>query len=216
MQTRTLTLAVDPYFPDNTGEADVSIGILKSMKVDGFLISHDHWDHFDPDMIARFALKNDSWVIGPSPVIQKLRTLVPGLRLIQAEPSESQSLPLPSAESPPAGTLTVYRTPHGRIHLSFLLVLPEGRLYFDADNHNTRVLPTENLKPLDALFLYPWKQSGWRDFLGTVNPSFWFLVHLSKKETEEYREGNVPACLDGSSAQNPIVLCPGESQIIER
>jgi len=213
VRTASLVLAVDPYFPDGTGEKDVSTQILHETPVDGFLISHEHWDHFDPVAVSRIALSHGSWIAGPGPVISMLKDTVPDNRLILMEPPwNGIDGAVSTQERSFTGGLSVtaLRTPHGRVHVSYLVKLPEGRLYFDCDNHDTRILPLHLISPLDALFLYPWERSGAGEFVRACKPGVWFLVHLSEAEMKEHRNGQCAKRLAYSVRVEPVVLEPGE------
>ncbi|TFG62119.1 MAG: MBL fold metallo-hydrolase [Spirochaetales bacterium] len=220
LRTSSVSLAIDPYFPDKTGENDVSTGILSEIPaLAGFLISHDHWDHFDPEMVALLARRHGAAVIGPGPVMERLRSLDPELKSIRLQPPLHEpgfAACFETAALNGECRITAFRTPHGRVHVSFLVEVPEGRLFFDCDNHEPGTLPLGRIKPVDALFLYPWKGSGWRAFIGDLAPSVWFPVHLSAGEMEEYRSGRLPSCLGGEPLPaETLILEPGETRYLK-
>ena len=140
--------------------------------------------------------------------------MAPNLNLIPLEPpwaGSGQPAAFQTVEPASDCRITAFRTPHGRVHVSFLVETAEVRLYFDCDNHDDRILPLHMLKPLDAVFLYPWKRSGWREFLKAADPSVWFLIHLSVGEMKDYAKGLPPCCMRCGRPIDHVSLKAGEA-----
>ncbi len=185
-------------------------------KADIILVTHDHWDHFEADDVARVALRTGAKVIGPRPVARKLNSLLQPEQIIELEPplaragenAGSQTLDLPHAR------ITAFRTFHARHHNSYLVETPGLRFFHDGDNEDTRRLDARALGRLDALFIGPWQGSGWVDFIERTTPDCYILVHLSD---EELKEHDADLFLPGICDHVPpglVKLRPGRPHVI--
>jgi L-ascorbate metabolism protein UlaG (beta-lactamase superfamily) len=183
-------------------------------KADLILVTHDHTDHFHEGEVADVAARTGATVIGSARVIAELRSKLPGEALIELEPPAAKrgakSAPSQSVVLP-AGQVTAFRTRHSPDHNSYLIELPGFRCFHDGDNEDTRSLLSAALGPLDALFIGPWQGSGWVDFIETVRPARWFLMHLTEEELDQQAAGKFLPDLCEHVPANLIVLRPGES-----
>lgn len=170
------------------------------------VITHSHWDHFDPDAVLRAATPHTA-VLGPPDVIRRLA----GIQTTTVWPAHGDG-ECPPVHAGPA-TVTGYRTTHGRQHVSFLLEIGGFRLFHDGDNEDTRALPIRPLSPLDVLMLCPWQGSGWVEFVTSMSPRYWLLSHLSSGELAAHAAGRfLPELCDQVPLEERIVaLEPGET-----
>jgi L-ascorbate metabolism protein UlaG (beta-lactamase superfamily) len=188
------------------------------LRADLILVTHSHWDHFDAAQTAEAARRFDAIVAGPADVIAALNDLLPKSQLAALEPPENRPghpaaltvLPLPG------GSVTAFRTTHGRRHNSYLVQLGKFRFFHDGDNEDTRPLATSALAPLDALLSCPWRGSDWVAFVERIAPQHWILIHLDDDEITAHRAGRFLPDLPDFSARVPlpdrtVALRPGEA-----
>jgi len=77
-----VTAAIDPYLSDSVGKASPEFARALPvpldpgrMKVDLFIVTHDHLDHLDPDTISAYRHKATTRFIAPRLACGKLRSL---------------------------------------------------------------------------------------------------------------------------------------------
>lgn len=93
-------LAIDPYLSDSVGRTSpeysraIPVPIApEELKVDLFLVTHDHLDHLDPETIGPYRHKKDTLFIAPRLACRKLKALgVPEENIIRVDSGEEQTL----------------------------------------------------------------------------------------------------------------------------
>ena len=152
-------------------------------------------------------------MIGTSEAVRGLRGLAAPDALVALEPAHGAT----AVKEFPWGAVTCIRTSHGRAHNSYLVEADGFRFLHDGDNEDTRLLDARALGPIDALFLCPWQGSGWEDFVGRIEPRYWFLIHLYEEEIAAHREDRFLAELSDCvpDIAPVIALAPGESFDLE-
>lgn len=182
-------------------------------RVDAMLVTHAHWDHFNPTEMARAVERTGAFVIGPAAVTDKLKGLVPASLLVALEPQgRSRSGKYTGMRMELAGiAVTAYRTLHGSGHNSYLVELPGLRVFHDGDNEHTQYFENDQLANLDALMLCPWQGSGWVDFIDAIKPRNWFLIHMTAEELDQHARGEFLPDLCDRVPMAPVALQPGES-----
>jgi L-ascorbate metabolism protein UlaG (beta-lactamase superfamily) len=179
------------------------------------LVTHAHWDHFKARPAAAAAGRTGAAVAGPATVTAALRGRVPPERLIELEPPAAPGGggPLQPAALQARGIgVTAYRTVHSRDHNSYRVELPGLRFFHDGDNEDTRRLDASALGGLDALFIGPWRGSGYIELVERLAPRRWFLMHLTRDELEEQERGTFLTATCGCDRVPPglVALRPGE------
>lgn len=203
-------VAIDPFVP--APFRGLSCVWEKNAPVDLILITHAHWDHFQCEEVAARAEANRAVVIGPRNVTRELQGRLHPSAVVEMEPPQAGG----SATIERRGvTVTAFRTPHGRAHNSYLIEWPDLRLFHDGDNEDTRALDRERLKGLDAVMLCPWKGSDWVEFLDTIRPRRWFLMHLTEEEYAAQERGEFFTDRCERVPDGLVVLRPGQSMSLE-
>lgn len=211
-------ILIDPLFRGLPGKAASPCAGTHGTSMTGLiLITHDHWDHFNADDVAQVVGRTGAVVIGPQNVVRKLSALVPAASLIELEPAAfGQSEKGAGMSTRTADmAITAFRTCHGEGHNSYLVELPGLRFFHDGDNERTQCLDRSLLKNLDALMMCPWQGSDWVEFIDTLKPRYWFVMHLTEDELDAHERGeffpdfcdHVPAGL--------VALRPGGSMVLE-
>ncbi len=93
-------VAIDPYLSDiaNGGVAGFARTFPSpvkpsELKVDVYVITHDHLDHLDPVTIEAYSYKTDTWFIAPRLAAKKLLTLgIPEGRILIVNAGESKTV----------------------------------------------------------------------------------------------------------------------------
>lgn len=178
------------------------------------LVTHAHWDHFKARPAAAAAGRTGAAVAGPATVIAALRGRVPPDRLIELEPPAPRyGSPLEPATRQARGIgVTAFRTVHSRDHNSYRVELPGLSFFHDGDNEDTRRLDAAALDGLDALFIGPWRGSGYIELVERLAPRRWFLMHLTREELDEQERGTFLTGTCGCDRVPPglVALRPGE------
>lgn len=171
---------------------------------------------------AEAARRFGATVAGPAEAIAALSDLLPKAQLAALEPPENRpGQPAATTVLPLAGgSVTAFRTTHGRRHNSYLVQLGQFRFFHDGDNEDTRPLATAAIAPLDALLLCPWRGADWPAFLQRLSPQHWILIHLDDDEITAHRADRFLPDLPDFSARVPlpariVALRPGEALTLD-
>ena len=207
------TFLIDAFYRGFVGvAASPWEGVKRIAKADAILVTHDHWDHFNPDAVAEASQRMGAVVIGPAPVISKLKGCLPVSSLLELEPAgRDRTGRYTGLRVETAGlVVTAFRTLHSKAHNSYLVELPGLRVFHDGDNEHTEHFDVSALVNLDALMLCPWRGSGWADFIGKIRPRNWFLIHMTAAELDEHESGTFFADLCEKEPMASIALRPGD------
>lgn len=214
VKTDGLTILVDAFYHSApwVGAAPCLRG--KDIRAaDLILVTHAHADHFHQPDVADVANRTGATVIGPTAAISRLRGKVANPKLIELEPplAEDGKPAATASATLPKATVTAFRTFHSRGHNSYLVDTPAFRFFHDGDNEDTRRLDTSLLQGLDALFIGPWQGSGWVEFVDSLRPAHWFMMHLTQKELDQHARGEFLPELCDHVPDGLIALRPGEA-----
>ncbi len=154
-------IVIDP------GEFTSSLAIPDT--IDAVVITHEHQDHFDPDMLAAIYDKN------PTSVLISLQTIVEKM-------PDHQSKAVAPGDTVTVGpfTLEFFGGTHAEIHNSIALidnlgVLINDSFYYPGDSF---ALPHRHVELLALPASGPWfKTSDAVDFMTAVKPTIVFPVH---------------------------------------
>jgi len=94
------TIAIDPYLSDSVAKVSphltrvIPVPLAPSeLKVDIFIVTHDHLDHLDPETIAEYGYKEETIFVGPRFACQKLKTLgIEGEQIVKIDVGESKQV----------------------------------------------------------------------------------------------------------------------------
>lgn len=77
-----LTIVIDPYLSDAAAAGSPEFSRLfpapidpSELSADIYIITHDHLDHLDPETVAHFKGKDDTWFVSPRQAAKKLVSL---------------------------------------------------------------------------------------------------------------------------------------------
>ncbi len=92
-----LVIAIDPYLTDSAaGDAGAFTRCYpppiapEDLDVAIYIVTHDHLDHLDPETIARYKRKDETWFVAPRNAAKKLHTLgIPEEKIIKLHAGES-------------------------------------------------------------------------------------------------------------------------------
>ena len=147
IQAAGKTIYVDPAKPSK---------IDGLPKADLILITHLHWDHFDPDYIAALSQPSTE-IIAPASVVEKLAPAPAHVARTMAN-GQTQQWQQWAIEAVPAYNLTSTRGPEpGQLYHpkgrdnGYILTYGGKRFYFSADTEGTPEMRT--LKNIDVAFV---------------------------------------------------------------
>lgn len=94
-----ITLVIDPYLSDSVGKASPDFSRAfpvpvkpQELKVDIFIITHDHLDHLDPETINGYKHKNDTIFVAPRLACEKLLSLgISGANIRRVDSGETEN-----------------------------------------------------------------------------------------------------------------------------
>jgi len=217
--TPSAVIYVDGFYGAIPGVADEPAVRAKAVsKADLILVTHAHWDHFNAREVADAAARTGATLVGPRSVIQAFDGILPPESLVELEPPLVGKTEMAASLKVelPAASVTAFRTFHSRDHNSYLVETAAFRFFHDGDNEDTRRIDTAALGRLDALFIGPWQGSGWVEFIETLAPTRWFLMHLSDDELNQHEAGRFLPDLCDHVPEGLVVLRPGESFVFPR
>jgi len=212
--TPTARIFIDAFYRVVSGVADEpALRAREVAEADLILVTHSHWDHFNPRGVAEAAVRTRAKVVGPRSVIQAVQDSLEPEALAEMEPplAKAKGLAASVTVKLPTATVTAFRTFHSQDHNSYLVETPGFRLFHDGDNEDTRRIDAAALGRLDALFIGPWLGSGWVDFIEKLAPTRWFLMHLTGEELDQHEAGLFLPDLCDRVPDGLVVLRPGQS-----
>jgi L-ascorbate metabolism protein UlaG (beta-lactamase superfamily) len=201
VQYSNAVLIFDPISDDIPSKA-----LTSQLNVDFILVTHDHWDHFNLDLICKIA-RPTTRIIGPQPVANILRKHKMAKYVIEMEPLKYGTnchLKINNVD------ITAFKTVHSKSHNSYLVSFPAFRFFHDGDNERTDILPVEQIGKLNVLFLCPWQGSEWEKFIERLKPEHWIIMHLTESEYDELERGVFFDGITDHVPMAPLVLRPGE------
>jgi len=185
VSAQDITIAIDPLDPSRGGIPTTEWPGINKLKC--IIITHDHWDHCNKDLLVETARLTGSTVIGPATVTRPLTSSIPSSQMITLSPEgigKSCQAILPAVVK-----ITAFGTRHGKVHNSYLVELPDIRIFHDGDNEHTGCIPVASLGRVDALFIATWQGSGWVSFIEALHPQAWFIMHLTEDELKQIKAG---------------------------
>ncbi len=95
-----LTVVIDPYLSDSAGESSPEFSRLyptpikpSELSADVYVVTHDHLDHLDPDTLAQYSGKEQTWFVAPRQAARKLVSLgIPAERIMILHADETWRL----------------------------------------------------------------------------------------------------------------------------
>jgi len=183
-------------------------------KADLILVTHRHQDHFDEAGVVDVASRTGARVVGPSAVVNRLRSKLANDVLFEVEPELATEGNAFATSIDLRGTrITAFRTFHASDHNSYLVEMKDFRFFHDGDNEDASRIEVAALGRIDALFMATWQGARWVEFIEAVKPARWFLMHLTDEELVQQRAGTfLPDLCDHVPAPDRLVtLGPGES-----
>ncbi len=136
------------------------------------LITHEHSDHFNVDLVTSIAAESGATVVGPEPVTTLLVD-VPNQQLVTLQPDALGSSISTTVEGV---SITAYYTYHTPQHNSYKVVIDGVSFLFDGDNEDIDLFASyPELNDLDIAFLafVPLEQ-----FHTTYSPEVIIEMHL--------------------------------------
>ncbi|NLF29527.1 MAG: MBL fold metallo-hydrolase [Planctomycetes bacterium] len=133
-----LSVAIDPYLTDSVGRVNPPFARAlpvplapERLKVDVFIVTHDHLDHLDPDTIAAYAHKATTLFVAPRLAARKLASLGIGadrIRRVDAgETADLDGLAVTGVYAVPTGPDVVDTT-------GYLLTFANGRTVYHSSD----------------------------------------------------------------------------------
>lgn len=82
IRTKSLTVVIDPYLSNIAAKDAPELTRLypppmepEQLKADVYIVTHDHLDHLDPDIISSYKGSTDTWFVAPRQAAKKLVSL---------------------------------------------------------------------------------------------------------------------------------------------
>lgn len=190
IETASASVYIDAFYNPIRGVASgPAESLRKARQAHLILVTHPHPDHFSPAKVCKAAGATGALVAGPRAAIEPLRGKLREGALVELEPRRANGRAGSVSVAFPGVRITAFRTMHSLHHNSYLVDLHGFRFFHDGDNEDTRCLPVDALRPLDALLIGPWQGSGWVEFIEALAPARAFLMHLTDEELAEHSRG---------------------------
>ncbi|MBI4927670.1 MAG: MBL fold metallo-hydrolase [Anaerolineae bacterium] len=99
-RSQTLCVAIDPYLSDSVARVAPEFGRLypppldpADLRVDIYVVTHDHLDHLDPETIQAYRHKEHTLFVAPRLACRKLAALgIPPVNIIRIDSGETLTL----------------------------------------------------------------------------------------------------------------------------
>ncbi|MBC7113201.1 MAG: MBL fold metallo-hydrolase [Candidatus Methanomethyliales bacterium] len=174
---------------DKTVYIDLGEGASPSDKADLVLVTHSHWDHFDPKVIERVR-KEGTVIIAPRDCISKLRA---GARVV--EPGDRLKVDDLEVRAVHAYNVKRFRSPGVPFHpkgfgVGYVLSIDGKSIYHAGD---TDLIPEmKELKGVDVAILptgdtYTMDNQDAADAAIIINPKIAIPMHSWNTDPEEFR-----------------------------
>jgi L-ascorbate 6-phosphate lactonase len=158
IQTRELSVVIDPYLTDSVAEVTPEFGrifpppmVPEELQADIFIVTHNHGDHLDPQTILRYQHKQDTNFIAPRLAARRLAELgVPLANLIQLNAGEELALKGITIK----GVFALPTGPDVLDTTGYLLTFPNGRsVYHTSDTGFVPLVLQAAPKNVDVLLV---------------------------------------------------------------
>lgn len=158
IQSGGISVALDPYLTDSVGAASPKFRRQfpppfppEGLKVDIYIVTHDHGDHLDPDTIRRYKHRNKTRFVAPRHAASKLRELgVPSNNIVRLEAGDAWSWKNVTIK----GTFALPTGPDVIDTTGYLVSFANGRsIYHTSDTSFTPLLLQAAPRNVDVLLL---------------------------------------------------------------
>lgn len=183
------TIYVDPFrIADAANDADI------------ILITHDHFDHFSPEDIAK-VIKSDTYLVVPGKM-QKKAAEISCRELITVEPGEKKQLGSIAIETIPAYNPLKPFHPKGKGWVGYVIETGGVRIYVAGDTditkENKEVSCDVALVPIGGTYTMDAKKAA--ELVNTIRPGTAIPTHYgsvagSKSDEEVFRANVDPSVL---------------------
>jgi len=145
IKTAGTLVAIDPYLSDSVGKIApqlsraVPVPLSPSeLKVDIFVVTHDHLDHLDPETIEGYKYKKQTLFVGPRFACEKLLSLgVPAKNIRQIDTGQTKVV----NEVEITGIYAIPNEPHVVDTAGYKMVFRNGRsIYHSSDTGFSQLL----------------------------------------------------------------------------
>jgi L-ascorbate 6-phosphate lactonase len=134
----SVTLAIDPYLTDSVGKSSPAFSRRipvpiepEDLRVDVFIVTHDHLDHLDPETIQRYQHKAGTVFVAPRFAAKKLADLgVPEQAITKVDVGETvqvRGIDITGVFALPTG-------PDALDTCGYLVTFPNGRSFYHASD----------------------------------------------------------------------------------
>lgn len=184
--TGEATIYVDPFhIVDEEGDADI------------ILITHDHFDHFSPEDIAR-VIKSDTTLVVPKKM-KKQASTIPCGEIIAVEPGEQKQLGKIMIETIPAYNPLKPFHPRGKGWVGYLIETNDVKIYVAGDTditeENKKVVCDVAMVPIGGTFTMDAKKAA--ELVNIIRPKVAIPIHYGSvagsRSDEEVFKANVSA-----------------------
>jgi L-ascorbate 6-phosphate lactonase len=100
LRSSGITIVIDPYLSDSAAKDTPELTRLypspmepEELDADIYIVTHDHLDHLDPDIISAYTHKDKTWFVAPRQAAKKLAMLgIQDERIVVLHAGESKHL----------------------------------------------------------------------------------------------------------------------------